>query len=75
MNTGSSVSFAIYRLTATVWQRLVAEHQHYYHFTLDCYRLASIKKRGLDPWYEGDESGYARRHREPGKAIGGRSRS
>jgi hypothetical protein len=48
---------------------LAAEHQHFYHFTLDCYRLASIKKRGLDPRYESDESGYARRCREPGKAI------
>jgi hypothetical protein len=70
MNTGSSV----YPLlstdgTAAVRQRLAAEHQHFYHFTLDCYRLASIKKRGLDPWYESDESGYARRNREPGKAI------
>ena len=51
-----------------VRKRLAAEHQHFYHFTLDRH-LASIKKRGLDPHYESNDSSYPRGYREPGKAI------
>ena len=50
-----------------VRQRLAADHRHFYHFTLDCY-LASIKRLGLDPSFESDESRTGRL-RNPGKAI------
>jgi hypothetical protein len=43
-------------------------HEHFYHFTLDDH-IESIKKTGLDPGFEGEDSRYANRDREPANAI------
>lgn len=52
----------------TVRERLAREHKYFYHFTLDQH-ASSIKQFGLDPRFEGDDSSYPNRDREPSKAI------
>ena len=43
-------------------------HNHFYHFTVDDH-LESIKNKGLNPCFEGKDSHYADRKREPANAI------
>jgi hypothetical protein len=43
-------------------------HEHFYHFTLDDH-IESIKNTGLDPGFEGEDSHYPNRDREPANAI------
>jgi hypothetical protein len=49
-------------------EQLRHDHQHFYHFTLDCH-ISSIKQRGLDPYFESVDSKYGPRNREPSRAI------
>jgi hypothetical protein len=43
-------------------------HEYFYHFTLDDH-VESIKNTGLDPGFEGEDSRYGNRDREPTNAI------
>lgn len=52
----------------TVRKQLVRDHQHFYHFTLDCH-LPSLKTHGIHPQFESDDSTYGLRDREPLKAM------
>ena len=51
-----------------VKELLEQTHEHFYHYTLVDY-IVSIKETGLDPSFEGTDSGYQNRRREPPNAI------